>query len=68
MRKMRRHEASEVLLLVGEDARYCALCECVMLFEEVDADDDEPGEWVCVTCGSAVFVDPPVQSGVRRTA
>jgi hypothetical protein len=52
--------------LVGEDARYCALCETVMLFEQIGTDSDEPGEWVCVTCGSAVFVDPPVQ--VTRSA
>jgi hypothetical protein len=41
------------------------LCETVMLFERVDPGDDRASasaEWVCVTCGSAVFVDPPVQA------
>lgn len=46
-----------------EDFRYCVLCESQMLFELVDADD----QWICVRCGSAVFVDPPVQAA-RRSA
>ncbi len=60
MRRTRR--ARDLQPLVGEDARYCALCETVMLFEQIGADTDEPGEWICVACGSAVFVDPPVQA------
>ena len=62
----RKHRSRDLQPLVGEDARYCALCESVMLFEQIGADTDEPGEWICVTCGSAVFVDPPVQ--ITRSA
>jgi hypothetical protein len=43
-----------------EDAQYCLSCEAVMLFERVEAGDhpvDDPaGEWICVTCGSALLV------------
>lgn len=48
----------------GQDAQYCVLCETHMLFERVDSDDlpaTEVAEWICISCGSAVFVDPPVQ-------
>jgi hypothetical protein len=42
-----------------EDQQYCVLCEAVMLFERVEAGDhpvDDPaGEWVCVSCGSALL-------------
>jgi hypothetical protein len=62
----RTRGARDLEPLIGEDTRYCALCETVMLFEQVGPDTDEPGEWICVACGSAVFVDPPVQ--VDRSA
>jgi hypothetical protein len=43
-----------------EDPQYCVSCEAVMLFERVEAGDhpvDDPaGEWICVTCGSALLV------------
>jgi hypothetical protein len=71
VRKTRRRDARELRPLVGEDARYCALCETVMLFESVGPaglDAESPGEWVCVSCGSAVFVDPPVQVASERIA
>jgi hypothetical protein len=57
----------------ADDLRYCVLCESDELFELVDADDrpsdgtPAAGEWICVRCGSAVFVDPPAQAS-RRTA
>ncbi|HEY3001348.1 MAG TPA: hypothetical protein VGJ44_03270 [Kribbellaceae bacterium] len=70
MRRRRRHDTLDLLgMAPGEDTRYCVLCQTVMLFERVDAadllDDAAGAEWVCVTCGSAVFVDPPVQAGGR---
>jgi hypothetical protein len=52
----------------ADDVRYCVLCESDLPFELVDAEDQPAGgEWICVRCGSAVFVDPPVQ-GARRSA
>jgi hypothetical protein len=61
MRKSRRREAADLVgLATGEDTRYCVLCEAVMLFEEVS--EGASAEWVCVNCGSAVFVDPPAQA------
>lgn len=45
-------------------AQYCAFCATVMPFERIDPSDylvDEPDEWICVTCGSALLVDPPTQ-------
>ncbi|TWD82202.1 hypothetical protein FB561_3330 [Kribbella amoyensis] len=49
----------------GEDTQYCVICEAVELFESVEAGDhpaDDPaGEWICVTCGSALLIGPPVQ-------
>jgi hypothetical protein len=64
-RTRRRHTAELLGTALDEDSRYCMLCETVMLFERVDPGDDRASasaEWVCVTCGSAVFVDPPVQA------
>lgn len=48
----------------GDSTRYCMLCETYMTFEPVEpAACAEAGldEWICVTCGSAVCVDPPTQ-------
>jgi len=49
----------------GQEAQYCVLCDNYMLFERVDTDDlpadDDAADWICVSCGSAVFVDPPTQ-------
>jgi hypothetical protein len=72
VRNTRRRRTAELLgTEADEDSRYCVLCETVMLFERLDPDDDcVPAEWVCVTCGSAVFVDPPAQADLDldRTA
>lgn len=70
MRNTRRRRAAELLgTAPDEDSRYCVLCEAVMLFERLDLDDDRvPAEWVCVTCGSAVFVNPPAQASLDRSA
>jgi hypothetical protein len=70
VRNTRRRRTAELLgTAPDEDSRYCVLCETVMLFECVRPDEDcDPAEWVCVTCGSAVFVDPPVQTDLNRTA
>ncbi|MEU4603005.1 hypothetical protein AB0F43_08510 [Kribbella sp. NPDC023972] len=54
----------------GEDSQYCVFCATVMPFERIEAADhlvDEPDEWICVTCGSALLVDPPLQQ-LNRTA
>lgn len=54
----------------GEDAQYCVFCATVMPFERIEAADhliDEPDEWICVQCGSALLVDPPLQQ-LNRTA
>ena len=57
--------------LAGEDTQYCVVCEAVVLFERVEAGDhpvDDPaGEWICVACGSALLIGPPVQH-LHRTA
>lgn len=49
----------------AEDTQYCVVCEAVVLFERVEAGDhpvDDPaGEWICVSCGSALLVGPPLQ-------
>ena len=49
----------------SEDSQYCVFCDDVMLFERVEAADhpvDDPaGEWICVTCGSALLIGPPLQ-------
>jgi hypothetical protein len=57
-------------LEAGEDAQYCVFCATVMPFERIEAADhliDEPDEWICVKCGSALLVDPPLQQ-LNRTA
>ncbi|MGW1343081.1 hypothetical protein ACWCOV_18660 [Kribbella sp. NPDC002412] len=54
----------------GEDSQYCVFCATVMPFERIEAADhlvDEPDEWICVQCGSALLVDPPLQE-LNRTA
>jgi hypothetical protein len=59
-----RRRDAESTLVAGEDTRYCMLCDTYMTFEQVDEHpyDEEPaGEWICVSCGSAVYVDPPIQ-------
>jgi hypothetical protein len=65
MRKKRERTPS-----TGEDTQYCIFCATVMPFERIDAADhlvDEPDEWICVKCGSALLVDPPLQE-LHRTA
>ncbi|WP_432946750.1 hypothetical protein ACQPXM_09055 [Kribbella sp. CA-253562] len=61
MRSKRRTTA----LSAGEDAQYCVFCEATVLFERVEAGDhpvDDPaGEWICVGCGSALLIGPPLQ-------
>ena len=55
---------------MGEDAQYCVFCATVMPFERIEVADhlvDEPDEWICVKCGSALLVDPPLQE-LNRTA
>ncbi|ADB30759.1 hypothetical protein Kfla_1664 [Kribbella flavida DSM 17836] len=56
--------------LPGEDAHYCVFCEAVVLFERIEAGDhpvDDPaGEWVCVSCGTALLIGPPLH--LDRTA
>jgi hypothetical protein len=55
---------------VGEDSQFCVFCATVMPFERIEASDhlvDEPDEWICVKCGSALLVDPPLQE-LSRTA
>ena len=54
----------------GQQSQYCILCAAVMPFEVIEAPDhlvDEPDEWICVQCGSALLVDPPLQE-LHRTA
>jgi hypothetical protein len=51
-------------------SQYCAFCATVMPFERIEAADhlvDEPDEWICVKCGSALSIDPPAQQ-LDRTA
>ena len=65
MRKKRARTES-----AGEDAQYCVFCATVMPFERIEVADhlvDEPDEWICVKCGSAVLIDPPFQE-LHRTA
>jgi hypothetical protein len=48
----------------SDAAQYCAFCATVMPFERVEPSDylvDEPDEWICIKCGSALLVDPPAQ-------
>ena len=60
----------ERILSIGEDSQYCVFCATVMPFERIAAADhlvDEPDEWICVKCGSALLIDPPLQE-LHRTA
>ncbi|TDW15053.1 hypothetical protein [Kribbella kalugense] len=53
---------------IGEDTQYCVFCAGLMPFERIEAPDhlvDEPDEWICVHCGSALLVDPPTQQHSR---
>ena len=65
-----RHQRAQRTEPVGEDSQYCVFCAAVMPFERIEAGDhlvDEPDEWICVRCGSALLVDPPLQE-LDRTA
>ncbi|MEU4196367.1 hypothetical protein AB0E69_30975 [Kribbella sp. NPDC026611] len=65
MRKKRARTAP-----ADADSQYCVFCATVMPFERIEAADhlvDEPDEWICVQCGSALLVDPPAQE-LHRTA
>jgi hypothetical protein len=69
-----RNERRKVMLSAAasiEDAHYCVFCEDARLFERVEATDhpvDDPaGEWICMTCGSALLIGPPPQP-LDRTA
>ncbi|RZU15767.1 hypothetical protein EV645_3305 [Kribbella rubisoli] len=47
-----------------EVEQFCVFCATTMPFECIEAADhlaDEPDEWICVQCGSALLVDPPLQ-------
>jgi hypothetical protein len=49
---------------LGEESQFCVFCATVMPFERIEAPDhlvEEPDEWICVKCGSALLVDPPSQ-------
>ena len=55
---------------LAEESQYCVFCAEVMPFEPIDAADhliDEPAEWICVKCGSALLIDPPLQD-LHQTA
>jgi hypothetical protein len=56
----------------SEDSQYCVFCDAVMLFERVEAADhpvDDPaGEWICVSCGTALLIGPPQQHLLHHTA
>ncbi|TDO51393.1 hypothetical protein EV643_103130 [Kribbella sp. VKM Ac-2527] len=60
-----RNKRRDIVLASGEDTQYCVVCETVAVFERVEAGDhpvDDPaGEWICVTCGSALLIGPPLQ-------
>lgn len=60
-----KHRTPTALISDGGEAQYCVLCEAYMLFERIAAEDlpteDAITEWICVQCGSAVFLDPPAQ-------
>ncbi|GAA3120837.1 heterodisulfide reductase subunit A-like polyferredoxin [Kribbella aluminosa] len=48
----------------SDATQYCAFCATVMPFERIEPSDyqiDEPDEWICTKCGSALLVDPPTQ-------
>ncbi|WP_432888965.1 hypothetical protein ACQPYH_09035 [Kribbella sp. CA-245084] len=47
-----------------EVEQFCVFCATTMPFECIEAADhlvDEPDEWICVQCGFALLVDPPLQ-------
>lgn len=55
--------------VADEDSQLCVFCAEVVTFERIEASDhlvDEPDEWICVKCGSALLVDPLQQ--LHRTA
>jgi hypothetical protein len=60
---MRKRRA--VAQSAAEDSQYCVFCDAVVLFERVEvADhpvDDPAGEWICVSCGSALLIGLPLQ-------
>jgi hypothetical protein len=63
LRKKRDRTASTT-----DAAQYCAFCATVMPFERIEPSDylvDEPDEWICIKCGSALLVDPPTQQHPR---
>lgn len=66
-----RNKRRNVTKSATEDTQYCVFCEAVVLFERVEAGDhpvDDPaGEWICVGCGSALLIGPPLQH-LDRTA
>ncbi len=51
------------LQLYADTAQYCVICAGTMPFERVAAVDhhDETTELICVACGYALLVDPPLQ-------
>ncbi|MFG1906120.1 hypothetical protein [Kribbella sp. NPDC048928] len=52
-------------------AQYCAFCATEMPFERIEPSDyqiDEPDEWICTKCGSALLIDPPTQDLHHHTA
>jgi len=54
-----------------ESTQYCVFCTTEMPFERIDATDvvlDDPAEWICVSCGSALLVNPPLQELQYTTA
>jgi len=59
-----RNKRRNVTQSAGGDTQYCVFCEAMMLFERVEAGDhpvDDPaGEWICVGCGSALLIGPPL--------
>ncbi|HWD79932.1 MAG TPA: hypothetical protein VG497_13650 [Kribbella sp.] len=70
MRSSLRKKRAAVVTDVTDAEQYCAFCATVMPFERVDPSDypvDEPDEWICITCGSALLVDPPTQE-LHQTA
>ncbi|MFF0344301.1 hypothetical protein [Kribbella sp. NPDC004875] len=67
---LRKTRDRTVPIAAPDTDQYCAFCATVMPFERLDPTDyqvDEPSEWICTTCGSALLVDPPTQE-VTRTA
>jgi hypothetical protein len=54
----------------GEESQYCVVCAATMPIERIEAADhlvDDPDEWICVQCGFALLIDPPLQE-LHRTA